>query len=123
VQQLNGELYFPPYLFKKDGSGDFAPRPVIVDAPARASWGELYKFEMSSNAPIRRVTLVRTGSVTHSMNNEDRFFDLPFTKSGRRVQVTMPVARNVAPPGFYMLYAFSASGVPSISKVLQLRAD
>lgn len=120
VQQFNGEVYFPPYLFRKDGSGRFARRPLIASAPAQAAWNEAYAFRMSNDAAISRVTLVRTGSVTHSYNNEDRFFDLPFVQTGNGVRVTMPALRNVAPPGFYMLFAFNAYGVPSLAKVLQL---
>ena len=29
----NAEIFTPPYLFKKDGSGELAPRPEITDAP------------------------------------------------------------------------------------------
>jgi Domain of unknown function (DUF1929) len=120
VQQLNGEVYFPPYLFKRDGSGEFALRPALLSAPAQSSWGERYEFLMTSTAAVSRVTLVRTGSVTHSFNNEGRFFDMPFVKTGSRVQITMPASRNVAPPGFYMLFVFDAAGVPTVGKVLQI---
>ena len=34
VKQMNGEIYYPPYLFKRDGSGDLATRPTLVEAPA-----------------------------------------------------------------------------------------
>ena len=29
----NAEVFSPPYLFKKDGSGELAPRPEITSAP------------------------------------------------------------------------------------------
>ena len=31
---------------------------------------------------IARVTLIKTGSVTHSFNMEQRFIELPFSRSG-----------------------------------------
>ncbi|MBW3652197.1 MAG: APC family permease [Actinobacteria bacterium] len=35
-----GEIYSPPYLFKKDGSGERAARPQIVSAPSSAAVGD-----------------------------------------------------------------------------------
>jgi hypothetical protein len=36
--------------------------------------------------------------------------------------VTLPASANNAPPGFYMLFAIDANGVPSKAKVLRLGA-
>ena len=33
----NAEVFSPPYLFKKDGSGELAPRPQITSAPAKVT--------------------------------------------------------------------------------------
>lgn len=33
LKQLNGEVYYPPYLFKKNGSGEFAARQSNTCAP------------------------------------------------------------------------------------------
>jgi hypothetical protein len=35
----NAQIFRPPYLFKKDGSGALAPRPVISTAPSNVSYG------------------------------------------------------------------------------------
>jgi hypothetical protein len=34
VSELNGEIYYPAYLYAQDGSGNPAPRPQIVSAPS-----------------------------------------------------------------------------------------
>ncbi|PTQ88639.1 glyoxal oxidase [Nitrosomonas ureae] len=120
LTQLNGEIYYPPYLFKKDGSGQFSPRPVIVDAPTTTmSWNEQFSIEASEN--IFRITLVRIGATTHAFNNETRFFNLPTPQKGNRiVTVKTPASANVAPPGFYMLFVWNLEGTPSVARIVQI---
>ncbi|SFE19188.1 glyoxal oxidase [Nitrosomonas sp. Nm166] len=117
-KQLNGEIYYPPYLFKKDGSGQFAFRPEIVDAPAVIGWNQNLAIESDEN--IVRVTLVRVGAATHSFNNETRFFNLPIPQTGKIVTVKSPATANIAPPGFYLLFVWNAEGVPSVAKTIQI---
>lgn len=121
IKQMNGEIYYPPYLFKTDGSGDFAPRPDIVDAPTEMiGWNQ--EFSVEATESITRVTLVRSGAVTHSFNNEARFFDLPIAEEGNSNIVTVhsPASANIAPPGHYMLFVWNASGVPSVAKIIHI---
>ncbi len=119
LKQLNGEIYYPPYLFKTDGSGEFAPRMQILDAPnTLIGWNQDFSIQATDN--ITRVTLVRAGAVTHTLNNEARFFDLPVSQVGSVVTVKTPLNANIAPPGFYMLFVWDASGVPSVAKMIQI---
>ena len=67
---------------------------------------------------IARVTLIKTGSVTHSFNMEQRFIELPFTRSGTQLLVTAPANLNLAPPGRYMLFVLDTQGVPSIARIV-----
>lgn len=121
VKQLNAELYFPPYLYKPDGSGRAATRPVINQAPTTGTWGQAIKLVMNkASAPVVRLTLVRFGAVTHAFHNEQRFQDLAFTQSGQNVNLTLPASANLAPPGFYMLFALDAAGVPSKAAILRI---
>ena len=119
LKQLNGEIYYPPYLFKTDGSGEFAPRPQIIDAPtAMIGWNQ--DFSVESTDSIARVTLIRVGAVTHTFDHETRFHELPITQKGNIVTVQSPVSANLAPPGFYLLFVWNESGVPSIAKFMQI---
>ncbi|WP_242447179.1 galactose oxidase-like domain-containing protein [Nitrosomonas supralitoralis] len=119
LTQLNGEIYYPPYLFKTDGSGELAPRPDINDAPATPiSWDQQFSIEASES--IARVTLVRVGAATHAFNQETRFFDLPFLAEGNIVTVQSPASPNLAPPGHYLLFVWNASGVPSTARFIQI---
>ena len=69
---------------------------------------------------IARMTLIKLSSVTHSTNFDQRFLNLSFTKNGTSLTVTAPASGNVAPPGYYMLFALNAAGVPSVSKMVKL---
>jgi len=115
---LNAEIFFPPYLYKKDGSGLPAARPVVSQAPTMVTWAA--PFEVQASAPISRVTLVRAGSVTHTVDFDQRFMDLAFTASGNAATVTAPAGPNLAPPGFYLLFVFDAAGVPSVAAMLRI---
>ena len=66
---------------------------------------------------IGRVTLVRTGSVTHSTNLDQRFIDAPFTQTGAVVTLTLPTNPYVMVPGYYMMFVFQ-NGVPSVSQTI-----
>jgi predicted dehydrogenase len=78
LANLHAEIYYPPYLY--DASGAFRPRPVISSAPETIDLGVDFSV-VSNSTNIRRVTLVKTGSVTHSVNMDQRFVELSFTSS------------------------------------------
>lgn len=120
VTQLNAEIYFPPYLYKTDGSGLPATRPGIVTAPTAATWAQAIPVAMNNKNAVARMTLVRFGAVTHAFSNDQRFQDLAFTQTGKNLSVTLPATADVSPPGFYMLFAIDANGVPSKAKIIRL---
>ncbi len=115
----NAEIYYPPYLF--DSSGSFALRPSITSWPSSAAVGDTLPLEVSGD--VARIALVKTGSVTHSVNMDQRFVELPFTTSGSSVWAELPVRATDTPPGFYMLFAVSSTGVPSTAKMLRINID
>ncbi|HKY89383.1 MAG TPA: galactose oxidase early set domain-containing protein, partial [Nevskiaceae bacterium] len=111
----------PPYLFKKDGSGQFAPRPQITSAPQNAlGWNKPFSIDVSAGTQVSRVTFVRMSTVTHSYDSESRFFELPHTQSGNTVSLKTPGNRADAPPGYYLVFAFDASGVPSVGRIVRM---
>lgn len=122
VNQLNAEIYYPPYLHNADGS--LATRPRILFAPERVSYGQ--RFSLTTDVPasvVDRVTIVAFGAVTHAFNMGQRFLELSFTRTGpNSLEVTAPASANLATPGFYQLYVLDGRGVPSEAKVLRLRA-
>ena len=120
IIQMNAEIYYPPYLYKADGSGVPADRPVIAAAPQAGNWGATVPVVMGDAAPASRVTLVRFGAATHNFNNDMRFMELSFSQTDATLSVQLPSSKTIAPPGYYMVFVFNAEGVPSISKVLRL---
>jgi hypothetical protein len=117
VDNLNAEIYYPPYLYSTDGSGNPTPRPTIVSASALVKAGQQISLTMSTSDPVSRVTFLRMGAVTHSNNVQQRFFDLTFSQSGNAVTAQLPSNGNNLLPGFYMIFAFSSNGTPSVAQV------
>ena len=116
----NAEVFSPPYLFKKDGSGELAPRPEITRAPDEVAYNAPFAIFTANAASISKVALVRLGAVTHSVNMEQRYVPLSFTAGGGVAIATAPANANVAPPGVYMLFVIGADGVPSVAKMLRV---
>jgi hypothetical protein len=115
---LNAEVYYPPYLFKKDGSGQLAGRPQITEAPAFVSWGK--GFEVKASSQISRFTFVKMGSATHAQVYDQRFMNLQFQLHDGAYTIEAPKNPLEAPPGYYFLYAFDQDGVPSVAKIVRL---
>jgi large repetitive protein len=76
---------------------------------------------VASASPISRVTFVRSGSVTHSFNTDQRFLELGFTQDGQTLTITLPTTDpNIVLPGYYMLFVFDQAGVPSAAWIVQV---
>ncbi|MBT9608425.1 MAG: DUF1929 domain-containing protein [Aquabacterium sp.] len=116
---LNAEIYTPPYLYKQDWSATLATRPVITSAPTTATWGSTVPVTLNASG-VSKVTLVKTGSATHTVDFDQRFLNLAYTASGTKVNVTLPASARIAPPGNYMLFVFNSAGVPSVARIVKL---
>jgi hypothetical protein len=92
---MNAEIYYPSYLY--DGPAHFAQRPAIVTAPDTLEIGVDFSMNIGT-ADIRRLTFVKTGSVTHSVNMDQRFIELPFTSSSGTLFVQMTDQVTDMPP-------------------------
>ncbi len=118
----NAEVFSPPYLFKADGSGQLAARPVINSVPAELGYDSPLTIATPDAPAIDKVALVRLGAVTHSVNMEQRYVPLSFTAGGGAITATSPPNANVAPPGPYMLFVIDDAGVPSVAKIVTVAA-
>jgi hypothetical protein len=114
----NAEVFTPPYLYKKDGSGQLAPRPTVTSAPATVGYGAALPIDTPDAASIRKVALMRLGAVTHSVDMDQRYVPLSFGAGSGTLTATGPANANVAPPGPYMLFVVDAAGVPSVAKMV-----
>jgi hypothetical protein len=113
VNELNAELYSPPYLFR-------GTRPRLTGAPSSLSFGATFSITTPTPGSIDKVTLLRLGSVTHSFDQNQRFLSLDFRPTSNGLSATAPASGNVAPPGHYLLFLVNDDGVPSVGRVIRL---
>ncbi|AIO69482.1 RICIN domain-containing protein [Burkholderia oklahomensis] len=117
MNHLNAEILTPPYLLNADGAP--AQRPVIVSAPASAARGA--SIGVSTQGPVTSFVLMRLASVTHTTNNDQRRIPLAMTSSGGTdYRLAIPADAGVVLPGYYMLFALNAQGVPSVSTSIRI---
>ena len=114
----NMEIYYPPYLY--DASGALASRPTLLSAPTFIDIGETFAMGLGSTQSISRVVMIKTGSVTHSWNMEQRFVELTFQQSGNQLMAQAPTHAADAPPGYYMLFVFNSAGAPSLARIARV---
>ena len=108
------ELHLPWYFF---GGG----RPAIESLPGQAGYGETLSVRVTGGASIDRVVLIRAGSATHSLNNDQRYLELGFTRvSEGELAVQTPVSAGLAPPGYYLLFLVAEGNVPSEGRFLRI---
>ncbi len=115
INQLNAEIYSPPYLFK-------GARPTVTSSPSALSYGSQFTVQTPNAANISSVALLRLGSVTHAFNENQRYIPLSFTASTGSLNVQAPANANIAPPGYYMLFLVNGNGVPSVGVFTQFPA-
>jgi len=118
--EKNVEYFTPPYLYRNDGTGQLASRPVISTAPTGVGINTTFTISSAEAASIKKVALVGLGDVTHSIDQGQRYVPLKFSASGTTLTVTGPPTGGVAPPGYYMLFIIDADGVPSVAKMVQV---
>ncbi len=113
----DAQILTPHYLLNVDGTP--AARPVITAAPAQAGYGT--GFAVTTNAPINAFVLMRMGSATHTVNNDQRRVPVQFTPNGSNAYtVQAPSNPGIALPGIYMLFALDADGVPSVARIVRI---
>jgi YVTN family beta-propeller protein len=127
VNNLNAELYFPPYFFRAAAAGgaELAPRPQLTALSSlKGAYGDQLQADISPNtATIAKVVLIGTSAVTHSFNTSQRRQELPFVQGGGRLAIGMPASANDAPPGYYLLSVIDSNGVPSPSVIIGIGAS
>jgi galactose oxidase-like protein/Big-like domain-containing protein len=112
---FNYELYSPPYLFE-------GARPTISGGtPDAVGYGQTITLDTPDASTITKVTLIRSGSVTHAFDQAQRLVPLNFSETSGGLSVTLPASRNAAPPGPYLLFLVNADGVPSLGRIIRLR--
>ncbi|MEV5430040.1 galactose oxidase-like domain-containing protein [Streptomyces sp. NPDC052701] len=105
-------VYSPPYLFK-------GPRPAITSVTdTEWTYGDTQRITV--DRPVAKAELIRPAAVTHSSDPNQRFVDLPLSVDGNNVDLNVTSNPDLAPPGWYMLFAVDANGVPSVAEWVHL---
>jgi galactose oxidase len=114
----NGQIFSPPYLFNPDGSP--AARPAITSAPATATVGNA--ISVTTDTAVQTFSLVRMGSATHTEDTDQRRISITVSRvSGTTYSLSLPPDRGVLVPGYYLLFALDAAGVPSVAATMNIR--
>lgn len=109
----NAQVFSPPYLFA-------GARPTISSAPGSVAYGQTVFIGTPDAGAISQVSFLRTGSVTHTFDESQRFMRLQFTQAAGGLNITMPANGNLAPPGYYMLFILNSLGVPSVATIVHI---
>ncbi|GAA2718695.1 galactose oxidase-like domain-containing protein [Actinocorallia aurantiaca] len=102
-------IYSPPYLFK-------GARPKIKSTGGQY-WAYGSTHTITTDRKIKSAWLMRPGAVTHSSDpNQRAVAPEKLTIKGNSSRFKLTSKSTIAPPGWYMLFATDAAGVPSVAK-------
>ncbi|KAI9694904.1 MAG: hypothetical protein M1822_000520 [Bathelium mastoideum] len=108
------QLFEPPYLHK-------GPRPTIESAPSVIKYTQEFHVTVGTNDLIRKISLIRLGSVTHCRNMNQSLIFLDRSKQdGSKYTIKAPTSSNIAPPGHYMLFVLNEINVPSVGAIVRV---
>lgn len=111
------EIYSPPYISQ--------PRPAIQQAPTSVRYGNTLTMTISKpqGVPIKWVSLISPMATTHSLDTSQRVVDVPIASQSSTSLTTGAITtnRNLAPPGYYMLFITDNNNVPSVARWIRLR--
>jgi hypothetical protein len=112
-EDLRLEIYSPPYMSQ--------PRPTIQSAPSTINYGNTIVIQTPQAGNIQWVHLIKPMATTHTYDTEQRLVDLPIVSStSNSLKVSVTNNRNLATPGYYMLFITDKNGIPSVASWTQL---
>jgi hypothetical protein len=91
----------------------------VTSAPTEVRYGSAYDLGVSGTGPFSAV-MMRPGSATHSLDANQRVLKLASAAVAGGIRVTLPTNRNLAPPGWYLLFADDNAGRPAVGRWIHL---
>jgi galactose oxidase len=116
TNHFDGQIFTPPYLLTAEGTA--AARPTITTAPTTAANGAT--INVKTGSAVTAFSIVRMGTATHSVDTDQRRLSLTPTAAGGGYNLTIPADKGIAVPGYWMLFALDAKGVPSVAKIIRI---
>lgn len=112
-RELRIEIFQPWYFCGR--------RPSITDAPPRACHGDDIEIRTPDAPDVKKVVLVRSGSVTHNFNPDQRHITCEFGRDkGDVILARVPAEPEVAIVGYYLLFVIDSTGRPSTGRFIQI---
>ncbi|KAL8800932.1 MAG: hypothetical protein Q9182_004814 [Xanthomendoza sp. 2 TL-2023] len=119
ANHYDAQIFRPPYLFNYDQT--VATRPKILRTTPEKDVPLGSAITVTTDGPAS-FAMVRFGSVTHSVNTDQRRVPLAsMTGGGNTYIVLIPREPGVAVPGWWMLFAMNAQGVPSVAATINVQ--
>jgi hypothetical protein len=113
AEKATFQYYYPDYLDR--------PRPILRSAPDSLSFATPFDIR-TAGGPIREVVLIALGSMTHSIDMNQRYVELAIlAQNGAATTVLAPSGPSLAPAGYYMLFALDQDLTPSVAKIVHLQ--
>jgi hypothetical protein len=104
-RELRIEIYEPDYFG--------AARPSITECPSSIGYAYQFTVKTPQANDIRRVALLRCGSVTHGYNMDQRYLSVSFQKiDSTTLRVQAPAEATAAPPGRYLVWLIDDNDQP-----------
>jgi hypothetical protein len=144
----SSQIFTPPYLYDSSVpcptsvGCKLAKRPVIHKGPDKIGYGKKFNLQVDNAGAIKMVSMIRTGSATHSLAQDQVGVRVPFkviknkgkgdddddgngkgkghAYGNNMIEVLSPTKPVQAKPGDYMLFIVNAKGTPSIGKHVRL---
>lgn len=118
TNHFDAQIFTPNYLYGKDGN--LATRPKIAFLSIKTiKVGGL--VTMKTDSVVKGAALIRYGATTHSVNTDQRRIPLTLKSTGTNsYSFQVPSNPGIALPGYWMLFALNAAGVPSVSLTVKI---
>lgn len=130
------EIFAPKYLRPTQNESDSLPRPLNVGISGASynsdqdvdchelEYGMEYVLSSSfiaANVSIERVVFMAPGMVTHHADVGQRYYACDTSAiSDTQIRFEIPSNMFKLPPGFYMVFAVTNQGVPSVATWVKL---
>lgn len=118
VNHYDAQIFTPPYLLNPDGSRAERPSKPETDGDGHiVQVGSTLEF--AADAGIAEASLIRLGTVSHTVNTDQRRIPLKIrpmsflTSDIVAYEADIPDDAGIALPGYYMLFVMNSAGVPS----------
>jgi len=113
LSNFSFRYYYPDYMS--------AARPKILNVPEKLKYNETYEMTWESKKPAAEIVLIALGSMTHSIDMNQRYVQLKILKN-QKTSTTFqaPPDSMIAPAGHYMIFLIDQDRKPSEAKIIHI---